>query len=201
VVCKECVGEWCMNGVSCVELGAMLQRGEVVVVDVREPVEHNFERIKGSILMPSSSFDKAKLLNEGVFAGKKIVFHCKGGTRSGMVINKLIGEGVDCSGFYNLNGGITAWINAGLEVERPACARRSVSVEGQVRILVGSLVALFSLLGYFVDASFVLAALFMGCGFAVSGVTGFCGAALLLAKAPWNRSKGSVNGVGCSISG
>jgi rhodanese-related sulfurtransferase len=82
-------------------------------------------------------------------------------------------------------GGTNAWAAAGLPVIR---GRKSISIERQVRIVAGSLVVIGFLLGWFVHRGFFGLAGLVGAGLVFAGVTDICGMAIVLAKAPWNRS-------------
>jgi hypothetical protein len=63
-----------------------------------------------------------------------------------------------------------------------------MSVENQVRVTAGGLVAGSVLLGYFAHPAFYAIAGALGAGLVVSGVTNTCALANGLAKMPWNRS-------------
>jgi rhodanese-related sulfurtransferase len=90
-------------------LKAMADRGEVVIVDVREPYEYGFERIPGALLFPLATFNPACL---PVGGDKTIVFHCAAGRRSAMAAQKLLDSGAGEA--YHLKGGIGAWKEANL---------------------------------------------------------------------------------------
>ncbi len=66
--------------------------------------------------------------------------------------------------------------------------RKTISLERQVRIGAGSLVLAGVLLGWFVRPEFIWLSGLVGAGLVFAGITDICGLALLLAKAPWNRS-------------
>ena len=66
--------------------------------------------------------------------------------------------------------------------------RKSISIERQVRIGAGLLVLTGTLLGWFVQRYFFILAGLVGAGLVFAGVTDICGMAIVLAKAPWNRS-------------
>src|SRR5262245_39372714 len=86
------------------EVKAKLDRGEITLVDVREPVEHAGERIPGARLMPVATFDPAILTRDD---GRTIVFHCKGGGRSAKAAQMLLNAGN--SEAWHMEGGIDAW--------------------------------------------------------------------------------------------
>ena len=86
--------------------------GNVVVVDVREQDEFDEERIPGAKLYPKSAFDAAALPR---FEGQKVVLVCLAGKRS-----LAVGEWLQDTGrteAVSLQGGMLAWMAAGLPVE------------------------------------------------------------------------------------
>ena len=91
-----------------------LNSNDAVLVDVRETNEHQSERIEGSRNIPLSGIT----LNDAYLPehkDKKLVIHCLAGGRSAMACQKLIGDGSNAD-IWNLEGGISAWKSAGLEV-------------------------------------------------------------------------------------
>lgn len=88
-----------------------MTRGEVILIDVREPNEYAVERIHGALLFPLSTFDPASLPDE---FGKQVVLQCGSGKRSEMAYNKAVAAGVKVRG--HMGGGIMAWKAAGLPV-------------------------------------------------------------------------------------
>ena len=95
-----------------VEVQARLARGEIVLVDVREPREHGAERIAGAISMPLSQFDPAALPGDPA----RIVFHCLSGHRSATAASRCRQAGVAAE--THMRGGIAAWKAAGLPTRR-----------------------------------------------------------------------------------
>jgi rhodanese-related sulfurtransferase len=91
------------------EAKARFDANEIVIVDVRTPVEYAFEHIPGAMLFPLSVFDPAKLPAQD---RKPIVFHCGSGLRSAMVAKKCIAAGFGA--VTHIDGGIAAWKKAGL---------------------------------------------------------------------------------------
>ena len=92
-----------------------LERGEAVLIDVREPQEWTQARIPGAVLLPLSGFDPAAV---EVPPGKKLVFHCRSGVRCGSAAALLAASGLAPrdTPIHRLEGGILAWIAAGLPV-------------------------------------------------------------------------------------
>lgn len=88
-----------------------MARGEIILIDVREPSEYAVERIHGALLYPLSTFDPAGLPDE---VGKQVVLQCGSGKRSEMALNKAVAAGVKVRS--HMGGGIMAWKAAGLPV-------------------------------------------------------------------------------------
>ncbi len=91
---------------------AWLDRGEILLVDVREPHEYAFERIHGALLFPLSTFDARMIPVDG----RKLVVQCASGMRSMNAAQRLIAAGHP--EVTNLEGGIQAWKANGLPVIR-----------------------------------------------------------------------------------
>ncbi len=88
-----------------------MARGDIVLIDVREPSEYAAERIHGAMLFPLSTFDPAALPDAD---GKQVVLQCGSGKRSEMAFQKARAAGVSVRG--HMGGGIIAWKAAGLPV-------------------------------------------------------------------------------------
>ena len=160
----------------------LLDRGEAILIDVREPDEHARERIEGARAAPLSRFEPQALASE---RSKVAVFHCNTGSRTTQAAERLLGAGF--SEAYQIEGGLQAWKRAGLPVvvDRDA----PLPLMRQVQIAAGSLVLLGTLLAVLVSPLLMAIPAFVGAGLLVAGITGFCGMARLLARMPWNRSR------------
>ncbi len=106
-------GETGVRDVDIATLRCWLERGEAVVVDVREAEEYAEERIPGAVPFPLSRFDPAKL---PVAPGKRTVLACFIGGRSAEAAERLLAAGHETA--FHLDGGLFAWKEAGLETER-----------------------------------------------------------------------------------
>lgn len=95
------------------EVAALLADDAIILIDVREPNEYAKTRIRGAVLVPLSKFDPHSLPNAD---GKHIVFHCGIGGRSARAVAACQAAGIAIDS--HMNGGIQAWIAAGLPVER-----------------------------------------------------------------------------------
>ena len=93
------------------ELRELRKTEEVVVVDVRGANEREVSMIAGAI--PQDDFEARLEADPEVFDGRKVVFYCTLGHRSGLYTAKLRERGLDA---YNLKGSILAWTHAGGEL-------------------------------------------------------------------------------------
>lgn len=158
-----------------------LNKNEAIIIDVREPAEFAAIHIAGATLIPVGTIDANKLpeLN-----GKKLIIHCRIGRRGETACEKLLSTNPNLD-IYNLEGGITAWEQAGFKVEKSG--NTCLSVERQTQITIGSGVLLGLILGYFIHPGFLLLSAFFGAGLLFAGITGSCGLAIALSKMPWNQ--------------
>ena len=95
------------------EVADALEKGEIILVDVREPYEYEAERIRGALLYPLSTFDPAGL---PLGQGKPVVLSCKAGGRSAQAVNACMGAGLDVKA--HLASGMEGWKAAGLSYFR-----------------------------------------------------------------------------------
>ncbi|MCS5591488.1 MAG: rhodanese-like domain-containing protein [Gammaproteobacteria bacterium] len=95
-------------------LSQWLNDDEAVLIDVRQTEEHNSARIDGATNLPleTVAIDKVNLAQH---QNKKLVLHCLAGGRSAMACQQLIAAGIGVD-VWNLEGGIAAWQNAGLQI-------------------------------------------------------------------------------------
>ena len=166
-------------------LKSLLDKGEAVLVDVREPDEHGAQRIPGARLLPLGKLAKAELPD---MSGKKLVLHCKAGKRGAAACEKLLAEAPEIE-LYNLEGGIDAWTQAGHEVK--TSGKFFLPLDRQVQLTIGTGILLGVSLGYAVHPGFLLLAALFGAGLVNAGLTGWCGLAILMAKMPWNQRGGT----------
>ncbi len=82
------------------------------LVDVREPEERAASRIGGSVHIP---LDELAASARRLDRDRPIVFQCHLGARSAYATDAFRAAGYDA---YNLTGGIVAWAENGLPVER-----------------------------------------------------------------------------------
>jgi len=163
------------------------------VLDVRTPGEFAALHAVGAVLMPLDQLDPARANRECRAADGRLYVVCQAGTRAAMAAQRLLDAGLQ--DVWCVEGGTAAWQQAGLPVVR---GRGVISLERQVRIGAGSLVVLGCVLGVAVSHwGFLLSAL-VGAGLVFAGITDICGLGLLLARMPWNRSRGGEENCRCS---
>ena len=93
------------------EVADALAKREIVLIDVREPMEYASERIHGALLYPLSTFDASLLPKDG---DPPLVFHCGSGKRSAQAFAACKSAGVPVRA--HMGGGIGAWKAAGLPI-------------------------------------------------------------------------------------
>ena len=150
----------------------------VSVVDVRQPMEVAGGGIPGSRCIPLDRIKRAEV-PEG-----DLVLVCQSGNRSAqaaaLVRRRWPGRTV-----LDLEGGLEAWQQAGLPVERQAGA--PLPLMRQVQIAAGTLVLLGLIGSQMLAPAWIALSWFVGAGLVFAGISGVCGMARLLAMMPWNR--------------
>jgi rhodanese-related sulfurtransferase len=169
-----------LNPMSPHDLKRRLDAGDAVLIDIRDSDEHAREHIVGARLAPLSAIDSHDFDRDH---DKAAVFHCRSGMRTQANAAKLLARGFREA--YYLDGGIEAWKSAGFPVH--ANRRAPIEIMRQVQITAGALVLLGAVLGWLIDPAFHALSAFIGAGLAFAGATGWCGMAMLLKAAPWNR--------------
>jgi rhodanese-related sulfurtransferase len=86
------------------------ERGEVQLIDVREPYEHEAGRIEGA-----RHIELERLASEAetIDRDRPVVFHCRLGARSAMATQAFRAADYDA---HNMTGGLQAWADAGLPI-------------------------------------------------------------------------------------
>jgi rhodanese-related sulfurtransferase len=172
----------------------LLKAQDVVIIDVRSKMEHEEKRlVKNHFHIPLDQLDPEKFLAEQKLDGQKtIYFLCRGGGRARQAAEKFLSSGHE--NVCVIEGGLTACESWGEGLEGYALnvcsATKScrIPLERQVRIAAGLIVLVGSILALSTNILFALIPLFVGVGLIFAGITDHCGMALILTKAPWNRS-------------
>jgi len=149
-------------------------------INVCTPVEFNEKHIQGVRSVPLDTIES----RAGEFKDKRTIYvHCRTGRRGQKAIEKLKELGVTAE-FINVEGGIMAWEEAGYETGSHS---NRLPLMRQVFIAAGAFVLVGLVLAHFLHYNFLAIPLFVSLGLLFSGITGWCGMALLLGKMPWNK--------------
>lgn len=149
-----------------------------ILIDVREPGEHKGERIPEAENIPLTNIDEAVDKLKGIGT---VYVHCASGNRSRRACELLFEHGVNV---VNVEGGISAWRAAGMEVLESG---GSLPMMRQVMIVAGALIFLGLALGTWVNELWYLLLVPVGGGLLFAGITGNCWMTKVLALMPWNR--------------
>jgi rhodanese-related sulfurtransferase len=173
-----------MQKIDVKQLAQIKSRMEVDLVDVRMPTEFRQVHIRGARNYPLDSLDpQAITKSRSGGSGEPIYLICKSGGRSSKALQKFMDAGVE--NVIEVEGGTSAWVNAGLPVNR---GKKAMSLECQVRTLVGFLTLLGALLGLLVHPYLIVIPAMMGAGLMFSGITDSCAMGMMLSKMPWNQA-------------
>ena len=176
---------------------------QMLIVDVRTPMEFAEKRLaRPTAFAPVAELNPQDLaLRSGVLQDTPILTLCASGRRAQTAAAKFMEAGF--TDVRVIEGGLAACQEAGPPTTgqgQPKTAETSPALDRQVRLAAGALSLLFILLGIFVHGVFFLGALFVGAGQVFSGLTNWCGLAMLLMRAPWNKKTACASG-SCAIGG
>lgn len=102
-------GPW----VSAAEATHRINREDALVIDVRDPGEYGAGHILGAKNVPLSRLDDGELAKR---KERPVIVYCDGGERSSKAMAALKKQGF--TRVANLSGGLRAWQQAGLPVEK-----------------------------------------------------------------------------------
>ncbi|MFG0256062.1 MAG: rhodanese-like domain-containing protein [Rhodopirellula sp. JB053] len=166
--------------------------GRIDLIDVRMPTEFRAVHAKSARSVPLDALEPREVMSgRNGSSNDPLYVICRSGNRSAQACEKFISAGYE--NVINVEGGTTAWEQAGLPVVR---GKKAMPLMQQVQISAGFLVLLGVVLGYFVHPYFVGLSGFVGAGLMFAGFSGLCPMASLIAKMPWNQC-GSVKS--CSV--
>lgn len=172
------------------ELYERIKSGEAMdLIDVRTHAEFRDTHVGVAHCVPLHTLDPQSIIADHATSADPIYVICQSGARGQEACRQFAAAGYD--NVVNVEGGTAAWTAAGLPVDR---GRQMVPLDGQVRVAIGSIVLASALLGL-LNPYFLAITIFMGAGLIFSGISGFCGLAMLLARAPWNQS--DVSAIAC----
>jgi rhodanese-related sulfurtransferase len=93
------------------QVAQLHERGEIQLIDVRQPEEHEAGRIGGDRLIVLS--DLAAEV-DSIDRSTPVVFYCRSGSRSAMATEAFRGAGFDA---HNMEGGLLEWAAVGLPLD------------------------------------------------------------------------------------
>ena len=167
------------------DLHALLEtQPQAILLDVRTRAEFEGVHATGARNIPLQTITPAGLSTDtSLHKNAPIFLLCEKGGRATVAAGHFLAAGF--SNVLVVQGGTQEWIDAGLP--HVTGERSAISIERQVRIGAGILVLLGVVLGTLANPLFLILSAFVGAGLIFAGITDWCGMALLLARAPWNR--------------
>jgi len=161
-------------------LEAESKNDSIDFINVCTSAEYKERHIRGVRSVPLDDIES----HIGEFRDKKTIFvHCRSGKRASQAIEKLSALGISAE-LVNVEGGQMKWEESGYET---GSHTSRLPIIRQVFITAGILILLSTVLGYTVASTWFMLTGAVAVGLMVSGITGWCGMALLLAKMPWNK--------------
>ena len=153
----------------------------VRILDVRTPGEFDSAHIRGAYNIPLDTLpEHAREIRTVTEA--PVVLVCQSGQRARKADDAL--RAVGMSNVRILDGGMNAWVAAGLDVVR---GPKRMSLERQVRTVAGALVATGGILALLVNPLFAAIPAAVGSGLVFAGLTDTCAMGMMLARLPYNR--------------
>jgi rhodanese-related sulfurtransferase len=172
-----------MTTITAKQAHELLQKGDAILIDVRDADEFKEEHIPYALSLPLSTLDEsfAKL---AIPQGKTVIMHCLKGMRGQKACESICNSEQSAHEPLNIEGGIAAWKQSGLPVIGNA---PKMAIFRQIQIIVGF--ALICLIGAGLAGVMIAfyAALILSILFFTAGVTGYCGLAYILNQLPWNK--------------
>jgi rhodanese-related sulfurtransferase len=115
------------ENVTACQAKSILEDKDVFLLDVRTPAEYNYSHIEGATLIPLKNVpahDLVNLSDDKLLPNRmkelpedkdtKIVVYCYTGKRGGIASQMIADAGY--KRVYNIQGGLTAWVNSGYPV-------------------------------------------------------------------------------------
>lgn len=181
---------------------------EGIIIDVRTKMEHAEKKLSfGHTLVTLNELKPTDfMLRHGLDKDFGVYILCHSGMRASQAAEKFVAEGYN--NVHIIEGGIVACEGSGHELEghaannnvSPLSKKGAISLERQVRIAAGVVIAFGAFLALVLNPLFSLVPLIAGAGLVFAGITNRCGMALILTKAPWNKVEaGSCSTTSCSV--
>ena len=94
-------------------MAELLEQGDIQLIDVRQPEEHEAGRIAGDRFIELAHLPAQV---DTIDRDRPVVFYCRSGSRSAMATEAFRGAGFDA---HNMAGGLLDWDAAGLPLDPP----------------------------------------------------------------------------------
>ncbi len=181
-----------LNTITAQEFAKQAEQGNVHLIDVRTPLEFQEVHAKPAKNVPLDQLEpKAVMAKRNGSANEPLYVICRSGSRGSKACQKFIDAGF--TNVINIEGGTQAWEAAGLPVNR---GKKVMSLERQVRIAAGFIVFAGAVTALATgNVYFAGIPAFVGAGLMFAGITDSCAMGMLIAKMPWNQTKGES----CSV--
>ncbi len=152
--------------------------GSIQLIDVRSPLEFDSEHIEGAKNIPLDElgFRSGEIKNDCT-----TVLICRSGVRAGRAADLLASYGMNVN---VLAGGVTDWKKCGLPLLE---GKKRLSLERQVQLTIGLILLSSVSAGWLINPAWFIVPGIIGAGLTFAGLSGFCGLAVLISKAPWNK--------------
>lgn len=170
------------------QLEQLQQSGQPLeLIDVRTPAEFREVHVTYAVNRPLEQLDPCAIMQtrRGA-ADQPLLIICRSGARGKQACERFIAAGY--ANVINVEGGTLACEAAGLPLVR---GRKTVSLDRQVRIAIGTIVLVGVLLGLLLHPGFIALSAFCGAGLIFAGITDKCPLAMAIARMPWNQVQDS----------
>lgn len=155
----------------------------IQLLDVRTPLEFDSVHLSEAKNLPLSELTQK---DPGIEKDRPLVIICRSGTRAGRAATLLSSYGFNS---LVLEGGMLAWQKSRFPVIE---GKKRLSLERQVQLTIGLILLTSVLSGFLFSKYFFILPAFIGAGLTFAGLTGNCGLAILLARAPWNKLDSNI---------
>lgn len=162
------------------------------LLDVRTRAEYADHYIPGTVNVPLDELEHGL---DNIKKDTELVLICKSGKRAQAAAERLVKVGFKPE---ILEDGLTGWYSCGFSTAKRGSG---LSIERQTQLVIGLGTLMGVIAGTLISPWFLLLPLFFGCGLTYAALSGNCGLAILLTKAPWNKGIGagkSICGSGAS---
>lgn len=163
------------------QLATLLKDTPARLLDVRTASEFENAHIAGAYNLPLDQLNEH--VSELRAARGPVVLICQSGQRAQRAEGLLRAAGM--VNMHVLEGGMNEWQSRAFEVRR---VKARMSLERQVRIVAGAIVACSSIAALTVSPWFAIVPALIGSGLVFAGLSNSCAMGMLLARLPYNRS-------------